>query len=57
MKAERRELMDHIQQIMWHMRSIGREEAWALSPEERKSLLAQIEERIKQVEKTGLAVI
>ena len=50
--------MDHVHSIMWHMRgSISREEAWHLSPDERKNLLKQIEDRIKQVEKTGLAVI
>lgn len=57
MKAERKELMDHVQQIMWHMRSMSREEAWSLSPDERKGILAQVDERIKQVEKTGLAVL
>ncbi len=50
--------MDHVHSIMWHMRgSISREEAWCLSPDERKNIIHQIEERVKQVEKTGLPVI
>lgn len=50
--------MDQIHSLMWHMRGgLTREEAWRLSPDERKSMLKQIEERIKQVEKTGLAVL
>lgn len=57
MKAERKELMDHVQLIAWHMRSMSREEVWSLSPDERRGILAQIDERIKQVEKTGLALI
>jgi len=43
---------------MWHMRgSLSREEAWGLSPEERKAILKQIDDRVKQVEKTGIALI
>lgn len=55
---ERKRLRDHIHQIMWFMRgSISREEAWALSPEERRDLMAFIEERMKFVEKTGLSIL
>lgn len=57
-RTEQHELMEHVHSIMWHMRgSLSREEAWRLSAQERKSLLRQIEERVKQVEKTGLPVL
>ena len=50
--------MDHIHSIMWNMRgSISREEAWVMSNEERKGILKQIDERMKMVEKSGLALI
>lgn len=51
------ELRSHIHSILWHMRSIGREEAWTLSPAERKDIMKMVEERIKIVEKTGLALL
>ena len=34
-----------------------REEAWTLSPYERKDVMKLIEERVKVVEKTGLAIL
>lgn len=37
--------------------SISREEAWTLSPAERKDIMKLIDERIKLVEKTGLALL
>ena len=58
MRREQHELMDHIHSIMWNMRgSISREEAWVMSNEERKGILKQIDERMKMVEKSGLALI
>lgn len=58
MKKEGHELMTLVHNIMWHMRgSIGREEAWTLSPQERKDILNLINERVKAVEKTGLPII
>ncbi len=50
--------MEHIHSIMHGMRgSLSREAAWELSPKERKSMLRQIEERVKMTEKTGLPLI
>ena len=58
MKADQASLIDHIHSIMWGMRgSLSREEAWCLSVDERKSIMKQIEERTKMVEKTGLAIL
>ncbi len=58
MERDRRELVEHVHLIMWNMRgSLSRDEAWTLSNDERKSILAQIEERVKTVEKTGLPLI
>jgi hypothetical protein len=43
---------------MWHMRgSLSRDEAWTLSPQERIDIQKFIEERLKIVEKTRLALI
>lgn len=43
---------------MWHMRgSLSREEAWTLSPDERRDMLKLVEGRVKVVEKTGLALL
>lgn len=50
--------MEQIHSIMWNMRgSLSRDEAWSLSPDERKSILRQIEERVKLVEKTNLPLL
>jgi len=58
MEAERHNLIEHITTIMWHMRgSLSRSEAWVLSDKERTVILKQIEERVKMVEKTNLAII
>ena len=55
---ESKELKEQVLTIMWHMRgSISREEAWSLSFEEREMIIKQIEERIKTVEKSGLALL
>jgi hypothetical protein len=51
------QLRQHISTIMWHMRSMGREEAWTLSPFERRDIMRQIEERVKLVEKTSLPLL
>jgi hypothetical protein len=52
------ELRDHIHSLMWHMRgSLSREEAWTLSPIERKGILHFINQRMKVVEQTGLPLI
>jgi uncharacterized protein YbcI len=58
LRKETDELIEHVHSIMWNMRgSLSREEAWSLSHKERKSLLKQIDERVKLVEKTGLALL
>ena len=36
---------------------ITREEGWTLSPAERKDIMKLVEERVKVVEKTGLALL
>lgn len=36
---------------------VTREEAWTLSPYERRDIIKLIEERVKVVEKTGLALL
>jgi hypothetical protein len=44
--------------LMWHMRgSLSRDEAWTLSPEERRDIVAAIEERKEMTEKTGLPLM
>ena len=56
--SESDELIDQIYSIMWHMRgSLNRQDAWSLSAHERARIMKQIEERVKTVEKTGLAVL
>lgn len=58
MAKESKDLRKLIHNIMWHMRgSISREEAWQLSSQERHDFLELIEERVKAVEKTGLAIL
>ena len=57
-RKEQRDLVEHIHSIMWHMRgSLSRQEAWTLSHEERKSILSQIDDRVKNVEKNGLPLL
>lgn len=56
--AAQNELIAHITQIMWHMRGgVTRDEAWALSPDERRAIMRLIDERVKLVEKTGLPIL
>lgn len=57
-EAGQKHMREHITSIVWHMRGgYTREEAWRLSPTERKDIMSFIEERIKLVEKTGLPLI
>jgi hypothetical protein len=53
-----KELRSQIVQICWSMRgSISRDEAWALSVEERKEIFEFVEERMKIVESSRLPLI
>lgn len=57
-RHDQQELRAHIASIMWHMRgSLSREEAWTLSPDERKDISKLIEERLKIVEKTRMPLL
>ncbi len=57
-RSEQQELRTHIVSLMWHMRgSISREEAWTLCPNERIDIQRLIEDRLKLVEKTRLALL
>ncbi len=57
-RAEQKHLRKTITDIMWHMRgSVSREDAWAMSYEEREDIFKLIEERLKIVEKTGLPLL
>ncbi len=57
-RREQRDLRRHVHDLMWHMRgSLSREEAWTLSPDERRDLLKLVADRMKIVEKTGLPLI
>lgn len=58
LRREQRDLRRHVHDLMWHMRgSLGREEAWSLSPLERKDLLKLIEDRMKIAQKSGVPMI
>lgn len=58
MQVEQREMRIVIHRIMWHMRgSLSRQEAWSLSIEERKDIVALIEDHKEMTEKTGLALL
>ena len=57
-RSEAGQLRQHIASILWHMRGgVTREEAWRLSPDERRDIMKLIEERVKIVEKTGLPLL
>jgi len=56
-KKEQKKFIKSITDIMWHMRSLGREEAWSLSPDERTAIEKLIDEHIKLVEKTKLPLL
>jgi hypothetical protein len=58
MQAEQKEIRRLIMTLMWHMRgSLSRQEAWTLSPEERKDVIALIEDHKELTERTGLALL
>jgi len=58
MQTEQKDMRFLTAQIMWHMRGgLSRQEAWTLSNEERKDIIALIEERKQVTEKTGLALM
>ena len=58
MQTDQTELRQLITRVMWHMRgSLSREEAWTLSPDERKDIIKLIEEHRDLTEKTGLALL
>lgn len=58
MSAEQKELRKLIARLMWHMRgSLSRDEAWSLSPDERRDIMDLIEEHRELVEKTGLPLM
>lgn len=43
---------------MWYMRgSIGRDDAWRLSPIEREDIMEMVQERIKFVKETKLPIL
>ena len=58
MVTEQAEMRHVVHTIMWHMRgSLSRQEAWTLSPDERKDLIKMIEEHVERTSKTGLALL
>jgi hypothetical protein len=58
MQTDQTELRQLITRVMWHMRgSLSREEAWTLSPDERKDIIKLIEEHRDLTEKTGLPLL
>ena len=58
MHTEQKQMRYLTAQIIWHMRGgLSRQEAWTLSAEERKDIIALIEERREVTEKTGLALM
>lgn len=58
MQVEQAGLRKLVIQMMWHMRgSLSRQEAWTLSYEERKDVMALIEEHRELTEKTGLPLM
>jgi hypothetical protein len=51
-------MRQHIHTICWHMRGgVTREEAWSLSPFERRDIMKLIDDHVKLTEKTGLPLI
>ncbi len=58
MQREQYEMRNVIVNLMWSMRgSLSREEAWCLSPDERKDVIKLIEEHRELTEKTGLPLL
>jgi hypothetical protein len=57
MSREREELTKVIHEIMWYSRgSITREDAWTLSPDERRIEQGLIKERLKASETSGMVM-
>lgn len=57
-RDSQRGLRDEIVDIMWYMRGgVTREEAWTLSPIERRDIQRMVEKRMETVEKTGLPLL
>jgi hypothetical protein len=55
---ETRALVKQITQICWYMRGgYTREEAWQLSPKERKEAMDLIEENIERTNKSGISLL
>lgn len=58
MQKEQRQMGQVITQLMWHMRgSLSRQEAWTISPEERKDVVRLIEQHKEMTEKTGMPLL
>ena len=57
MKREREELIEIIHEIMWYSRgSITRDDAWTLSPDERRIEQKLIKDRLKASETSGMVM-
>lgn len=55
MEREQHQITHSIHSLMMNMKgALTREEAWSLSPDERKDMLKVIEERIKLAQKMGV---
>lgn len=58
MEKEQKELRKVIHHLMWAMRGgLTRDDAWTLSHQEREELLADVKERVENVEKSGLPIM
>lgn len=58
LEKESRALVDQINEICWYMRGgITRDQAWTLSPLERKRVMKLIEKNIERTNKTGLPLL
>lgn len=58
MRKERDELTEQIHEIMWHSRgSLPRDDAWALSVDERRIEIEAIKKRIKATESSGINLL
>ena len=57
-EAGQKAMRTQIVEIMWYMRgSLGREDAWRLSPIERMEIMEMVQERIKLVKETKLPLL
>jgi hypothetical protein len=58
MQTDQEELRQLVTRMMWHMRGgLSRQEAWTLSPDERKDIIKLIEEHRELTEKTGMPLL